>query len=792
MKVMNVLSMVLLGAMTIGCSLEIESLSLQQPIDDKPVFKKLEKYKITGDFSAEDNLFEEYQSSAMDDEGNLFLLGNLKAGSRFIRGISPDGSDKLNFGQKGYLKPGSAIPILEATSSSPIALSVIRRGSMSQLAVVSYLYMGTWGASKYGLKISFFSKDGKLLGSGDALDLPFNQPYSASIVATDQYIYTAMTTNSDYYITRSDHQGSWDYSFGTNGLLRITKASQNQSTIEEFGEKSPIFLATGANGDIVCHKISPQGTAEEFPLSGTNLSNFKIIKLNNDAVLVVGINYANSNFRVFGVNQDCKALSSVNTTITGYTISDYALAGITRFADDAADIFLVKKAGRAVQKVHINLNNVSNQSSVEFPKMEIAPGRTDTSFNYSIHSNGNDLTLVSFNDYRTFPKPLSSGSTQTKETSIHRFNISSKSLDNLWGINGRRYLNGKTKISLLDLNRTTIAAKNHIYFINSYLDDQFDSGELIYRIGLDGKLDTSFENNGFLNSASTSHIIETDNLEVLLIVRRSQPNYTASYEILKLKKNGQIDTSFGVSGTFEIPSPSRLNTSHFLVKGRSFFFMSAATGSKQFLRSIDLDTGILNIEKEMIGDTVLALSQNNQNEIIVETALSSSPSQPAKVFIHKLSETNGNLNLSKEITFDATFPNAKYPSKGDNAYYLQTVSTFPEVIFNLKTYDTNGNHRSDSSSIFNNLLTGSVSNSLLFNGLPFAYGIFDAGSYFFGRVALYNNQGILHERVFDSIIIHKTLVSQTKQFYMIERVPKLTGDEFNLVVLHDHDFKPYE
>lgn len=140
-----------------------------------------------------------------------------------------------------------------------------------------------------------------------------------------------------------------------------------------------------------------------------------------------------SDLNVFGLNKDCQVDPSVNTSISGHPSSDYALAGISRLSESAAEIFLVKKLDREVVKVHFSTTGAPQTFDV-LPKMQPALSRTDTSYKYAMQRQGNQLTLISFEDNLALAGSINAGYNKSMETSRHRIDTATKTMDSSWGI----------------------------------------------------------------------------------------------------------------------------------------------------------------------------------------------------------------------------------------------------------------------------------------------------------------------------------------------------------------------
>lgn len=147
----------------------------------------------------------------------------------------------------------------------------------------------------------------------------------------------------------------------------------------------------------------------------------------------------------------------------------------------------------------------------------------------------------------------------------------------------------------------------------------------------------------------------------------------------------------------------------------------------------------------------------------------------------------GALTLREETTFDQ-MPQYYLPSKGNDFYYLHNYETNLDVTFNLKIYHNEGHLLSDTVSIFKKVIDGQVSSDR-YNGLPFAFGIFDGGTYYYGRVVIYNSNGKIYERLFDSIKIHRTFVSANNKFYMLEKKTGLLENSYYLIPMDSKEFE---
>ncbi|AHI05718.1 hypothetical protein BDW_06060 [Bdellovibrio bacteriovorus W] len=160
MNLLNVIALLVFSIVSIGCSLEVATFKSEPPVSsDKPVFKSLVKHKLTGDFTANIQTFERYHASATDDAGNLYLMGTsvISNYGPVVRAFTATGEDKIDFGNQGYLYPGNAISILDSVSSTPLALSVIKKNGKTQIAVTIGVQTSiVYPNLKRGLKTLFF------------------------------------------------------------------------------------------------------------------------------------------------------------------------------------------------------------------------------------------------------------------------------------------------------------------------------------------------------------------------------------------------------------------------------------------------------------------------------------------------------------------------------------------------------------------------------------------------------------------------------------------------------------
>lgn len=791
MNLLNVIALLLFSIVSIGCSLEVATFKSEPPVSsDKPVFKSLVKHKLTGDFTANIQTFERYHASATDDAGNLYLMGTsvISNYGPVVRAFTATGEDKIDFGNQGYLYPGNAISILDSVSSTPLALSVIKKNGKTQIAVTIGVQTSiVYPNFKRGLKTLFFSPEGKLLHTSPSIYYdPSYYATSARSLVADNHIYIALNTYSDSIIAKMDLQGNPDLSFGDSGHMVVPGANY-QSTLELLGDGQPILLAANFSGSLVCYRLHSQGPSGATILNGMSYgSGFKFSKIHDDLLLIV-----DPYLKVLGIDKECQSSSSVNTSVSGYSSSDYALGGVLRESNNAADIYLVKRSDREIVKVHFNTTGLT-QTVETLPEMHLAPSRTGTSNKYGLHRQGKDLTLISFEDNLALAGSYNVGYSQSMETSLHRIDLDSKTIDSSWGVLGRRFLNEPKKVSLLDLYQSPIATKSHIYFHSSFADESYTLGYYIFRVHQDGRLDTSFGVNGLLRfNSSIFHIIETEEADVL-VVTKSGAYGSEVTSIFKYSSNGQLDSNFGVSGVFEVPVPSQLDRTHHVFKDGKFYFISTTSAHPdKKIRSLNLNNGSLVFDRTIshLGtyDRALSLYADKSGKVILESGkVSAPPDLLPKAFKHEVS-SDGTLSLMEEITFDL-MPQYSLPSKGTDLFYEHSYNAGVNVTLMLKIYNNNGSLISDTSAVFKNLIEGQVLNDR-YNGLPFAFGIFDAGSYYFGRVVIYDRNGKILERLFDSMKIHKTFVSSTNLFYLIEKQSNLSGNAFYLVPLEGKEFE---
>lgn len=793
MKLLNVTVLFILSVLIAGCSLEISrSQSLSVLPSDKPVFKSLIKHKFTGDFSSNMQTFERYQASALDDAGNLYLMGTSTISNYgpVIRAFTANGEDKLDFGQQGYLYPGNAISILDSVSNTPLALSIVKKNGKTQIAVTIGIQTSIVPSSfKRGLKTLFFSPEGKLLHTSPPI---FYDPSlfvtAANSSVSDTHIYIVLKTYSSAIVAKMDLQGNPDLSFGEAGHM-VAPNTYEQGVLQVLGDGAPILLASNSLGNLVCYKLLPEGPSGATILSGMSYGGpgFKFSKIHDDLIMIV-----DPNLKVLGIDKECQISSSVNTSISGYSSGSYALGGVLRESNSTADIFLVKRSDRELVRVNFNTTGLTQTVEV-LPKVSQAPSRSDMYNKYAIHKQGKNLTFISFEDSLSLAGSYNMGYSQSMETSLHRIDLDNKMIDSSWGTLGRRYLNESKKASLLDLHQNPIATKSHIYFHSSFVDELYTIGYYVFRVHHDGRLDTSFGINGLLRvNSSIQNIIETGEADILIVTKSGSYGSEVT-SVSKYRNNGQLDSNFGVLGTYEVPAPSQIDKTLHTFKDGNFYFISTASSyPEKKIRCLNMNNGslVFNNTISHLGnnDRSLVLYADKTGKVILESGkVSALPDLIPKAFKHEVS-LDGTLTLLKETDFAPMLSQYVLPSKGIEIYYQHSYTTTGDVTLSLRTYDSNGNFLSDTSSVFKNLITGQVLNDR-YNGLPFAFGIFDAGTYFYGRVAVYDKNGRIFERLFDSMKIHKTFVSSTNEFYLIENQSNLLENTYYLVPLSSSEFE---
>lgn len=759
-----------------GCTLEVSTSSTASTLD-KPVFKTLEKYKISGDFSSPMHTLEQYKFSASDAAGNLYLLGTTRLNDRIVmRALTPNGEDKVNFGKHGYLYPTTATTVLDASYFTAYSLEVFNRNGQPQIATVFATRSSSYVGINHGLKIMLFSPEGTLLQSGPSITLPNNQSLSgASITSTLNNFYLSLTSSSGVYILKTDLQGSPDLSFGQKGFLEIPDAF-TFGKINDLGPSSAMMITINTSAIPTCYKINPNGTFIENtlePLGPT--APLQVEKLSDN--LFLSLTY---DFKIFGVDGNCQLSSTINTAIS-VNSNDYSLADFSRTNNEAADITFVRKSTREVASIRFNSSTLV-QIPKTLPAMPLAPSRTDTTHKYAAHYHGNKLTLISFEDSLqagAFNNPFNN----IKETSMHRYDIGTLDFDISWGIMGHRELNEKGIHSLLETSTNIIAEKNFIYFKSSYVNDTYKFSTALFRISTKGILDTSFGVNGFVHMDNfIQHIVETKSSDVLAFL-----NDTGSSKILKFKPNGTLDTSFGNSGSYLLPNGSYIRTDSYLLQNNRLYFLSGY--SPAILGCLDTDTGNLIFDNiSTPGNRALTLYSDSSGKVYLETVSGTyAPDPTTEIAIHEVSPM-GVLTLRQEIEIDTSEELIHSIEKGTSLYYTHSPELNDDVALHLQTFNNNGSYRSNTSSVFKKFISGNISYDS-YNGMPYAYGIFDGGSYFFGRVITYDTNGQLYERLFDSLEIQDTFVSTNNKLYMTERQPSLSGNTYYLIPLDHNDFK---
>ncbi|AHI05716.1 hypothetical protein BDW_06050 [Bdellovibrio bacteriovorus W] len=759
-----------------GCSLELSTSSLLSP-PDKPVFKKLTKHEISGDFSVSLHPLEKYTFSTSDDAGNVYMMGTFRLNDRIlIRALSPSGKDKIDFAHQGYLYPTTAVTVLDSLNLTGHSLLSFRNNGKSQLAAFFGTQSGSYVSTvTRGIKIIVFSSEGQLIHNGVNIQLPDNQSLSSAFVAsTERNFFISIKNQSGVYILKTDLIGNPDLSFGDKGFFKVEQVDAAGPLIG-FKDNSAIMVSAskGSNKNPVCHRVSSSGTVQEKLFSGiTNISTLRLVKQSETSVVAVS-----SDLQVFGIDENCDISQTLNISLSGYPSASYALADLARVDTEIVNIYLVNKSNRAVTRVQLNLSTL-NQTPTNLPAMPLAPARTDTTFKYAAHTVGKKLTLISFEDSLSagiFNNPFS----VIRETSLHHYDLDLENVDSNWGNAGHRFLNEKKEYSLLEVYTQKIAREKYIYFSGSYINDSYEYSSFLFRIDLTGKLDTSFGTNGIISVDSIINLIELDDASVVIFSYLNSGSY-----IIKYNPNGEVDTSFATSGRFAVSG--NMNYQHFAVKDNNAYFITNYWPST--LNCIDMQTGSLTFQSAPINDSVLALSTDSQGKVTLETIRSpSSSGDQSEISIFDVSSI-GNLTLHRKIFLESEEDLSYSIYKGDTLYYSHTPHLGTDVTLNLVTFNSDGSFRSSTISVFPDLIQGSMSSDH-YNGMPYAYGLFDGGSYFFGRVIIYDTNGQLYERLFDSLEIQDTFASKNKKLYMTERKPSLLGNKYYLIPLDHGEFE---
>lgn len=765
------------GILISGCTLDI-STSSSATNPDKPVFKTLQKYKISGDFSAPLHTLEQYKFSASDDAGNLYLMGTTRLNDRIVmRAITPNGQDKINFGRQGYLYPSTAITVLEASYLTAYSLEVFTRTGQPQLATVFGTQSSSYVGVNRGLKIMLFSHEGTLLQSGPSITLPNNQSLNgASITSTPNNFYLSLTNSSGVYILKTDLQGSPDLSFGQDGFLKIPSAF-TLGKISDLDSDSAMMITINPSAIPICYKIKSDGTFTENTLDSLSpTAPFQAKKLNDNLFLAI-----TPDLKIFGVDGNCQLSSTINTAVSNYS-TDYVLAGLSRTNNESADIALVKKSNREVVSIRFNSATLVQTPTI-LPAMPLAPSRTDTTNKYAAHYYGNKLTLMSFED-SLLAGVFNNLYNSIKETSMHRYDISTQSFDTSWGSMGHRELNEKGVHSLLETAPNIIAEENFIYFKSNYINDSYNYSNALFRTSTKGILDTSFGVNGFIHTnSSIQHVIETESSDILAFISEN-----GNSKIQKLKPNGIVDTTFANAGSYLPPNGTYIRSDIYLLKKNRLYFLSGY--SPVILRCLDIDTGNLIFDNiSMPGNRALTLYSDLNDKVFAETVSGTYAPDPTttEISIHEISLLGG-LTLRQKIEIETDEELTYSIEKGTTLYYTHSPELNDNVTLHLTTFNGNGSHRSNTSSVFKKFITGSMSYDI-YNGMPYAYGIFDGGTYFYGRVITYDTNGNLYERLFDSLEIQNTFTSKNNKLYMTERKPSLNGNTYYLIPLESHEFE---
>jgi len=496
-----------------------------------------------------------YHISAGSDEGysikiqadNKILLfgqanGSINYDFATIR-INSNGSVDTTFGTNGIILTEFNAPNNDYGRNielQPDGKILVIGGNSNKYAIARYTSNGFLDTTFNGNGKLYLTTSLNIFNS--STQVHFNRP-TISYLSSNKILISG-TSNNDFNIIKLNYDGSFDGTFGTNGILNYSI---------DTGDKSS-FLLSKASGELITGG------------SSYNLS-------------------TGTNYRVSLLHFSENGVFETSTNFHFSQGSDRVLSIIEQ--EDEKIIALVESKTGTTNRAFLVRYNVD--------------GSTDNTFG----TNGIiDTGLTKPNKL----KQQSDGKfiiSTLANTTLTRYNTNG-SLDTSFGTNGSSNINSLTGSVALIFN-LTIASDDSI-FLSCILDDTLNStlSYGLVKINANGSLAIGFGNNGvattrfnFYNSSEYEYLtdatIQSDGKIIVCgTLKPASNNYTGG--IARFNSNGIIDSTFGTNGqvissigTITYPiNITNVNNDNFIVNSAINDFKS--TGVTKYLTNGAIDT----------------------------------------------------------------------------------------------------------------------------------------------------------------------------------------------------------
>lgn len=531
MRLCYVLVLLLSAFMISGCAIDADLSSLLS-VKEAQVFEDFKLQKVP--FIKRS--VQQYEVMTIGSDGVAYVIG-AKDGLPVIRAFDADGQPRTSFGENGVLVLYPFLKISMVDQLAEAHLVPIQKNGHEEILVV-YNVRGMPAISS--LRFIHINTSGVVTYTS-SVELPADRVIYASYLSVKgENVYLGYSSTFTEYgsgtanrvaFFKSNVYGVPDQGFGTNGLLSL----DGTLSLGEFVITSTdaIAMVGPSASSMSCYLIQGSTTPSAYVFYNTYNGIGKIV-LKNNYIYVV-----NGTHKLFRLSEDCQTtLGPVDLAISTSSLIDIADTGSTTIVGTS-----INYSTKAITRFEISANLSFTKTAMGVLPLEI---NHSSATNYYMAINSNKVYFLGDNSKDT----AAVGSLYDPVLNI--FDLST------WNSVGSYFFNENTTEDLTVYLSVVRQTGGELFALGQYEHNRTGYRGLLMKMSTTGLADTAFAAAGYWMSADylVRDIIKLSTGEYLLLVNRNSDNKNG---FLKIDLQGNIVTSFAVSGFYQLPNGYTFN-----------------------------------------------------------------------------------------------------------------------------------------------------------------------------------------------------------------------------------------